>query len=734
MLGTKTIEDLNESRIEYRGASYYVHQTSIIRLFRISFIDLENSNLNEVNQKISSLFSDSSSKMTFRFIYSSKTLRSSKSVGLREEFSKFNKTRDQEIFLVCEFDTTLWDLLRGFNKRVLADFEESLNLDLLNQIFTVKDSKIEDIPNKLSEFRTTSHQGPVISRDEEQFGIIKLKNLSSGYIHASNFGYLKNALGFDFTVVTTIRPFSKSRSEIELRRLSKKRDAEGDLTGVKKKVDTERALTDITLEGQSLCEIDMTIFIGSERASDALIPKLSRVKARLDVMGEFCIEKHSVVGAYYSSCLGQTPSMRLQEITNKVTAYLPVFSESDQLTPVREESLDLVLQRKDYSLSYYDYFNKSFKSHNYLVIGQTGSGKSVLTGLLIDNITAKGDMSVQILDVGSSHTNTVKALGGKVRTFSLSKPSGINPFKFVNYQNISVEDRASILSSFISNLVLENGEDDLSRTLKAKIEKAVISFVNKFGETHIELTINDFLSSSNEFERKDLLKRYAKGGMYQNIFMPIKNEENLSKTHLEYFDFEEIFQATDTSFSKAGMSALITCFNYSVLTDKTKKKILFIDECPVFIKENYEFLASSAANIRKFGGSLCILAQTTEQLCPDGKLKLLSQLKNKFLYTVDGRREEYIERLHIDDHIYDKVKNLSSKHKIFSEVLFTNGEITKTYILKFTPDEYYKFTTDDNDKKRIEHLRSVEKGITKDQALRFYSLLEKEEGKDRRFV
>ena len=171
MLGTKSIKELNETRTEYRGASYYILQTSVVRVFKISLIDLENSNLIHVNQNLSSLISDSSSKLSFRFIYSSKSMKGTKVVGLREEFSKYNKTREQEVFLVCEFDTTFWDFIRGFNKRVLADFEEAMNLDLLNQVFTVSDASVEDLPEKLTEFKTTSHTGPVVFRDDEQFGV-----------------------------------------------------------------------------------------------------------------------------------------------------------------------------------------------------------------------------------------------------------------------------------------------------------------------------------------------------------------------------------------------------------------------------------------------------------------------------------------------------------------------------------------------------------------------------------
>lgn len=727
MLKTKNLDDLKKVKVEHRGASYYVLQTCVIRVFKISLIDIQNSNLIDANSRLSDLFSDASPRLAFRFIYTSKEMKKSQNVGLREGLLRYSKVRDQDVYLVCEFDTTIWDLVRGFSKGTLKDFEEALNLDLLGQLFKVEDAKIEDLPDKVVQYKKSSVQGPIITRDDEKFGVMKLKNLSTNFIHPSSFGYYKNSLGLNFTVVTTIRPYSKSRSEMELRRLSKKRDAERDLTGAKKKVDTERALTDITLEGQSLCELDMTIFTQPELEFGGHLTHMGQIKSEFSRVGEFCIERFSAVGAYFSACIGNKPSMKLQEITNKVTPYLPVYSSSDYITEPQEESLDLVLQRRDYSLSYFDYFDKRFKSHNYLIIGQTGSGKSVLTGLLIENLTAKDNTSVQILDVGSSHTNTVKALGGKVRTFSLSKPSGINPFKYVTDQHITIEDRASILSAFVTNLVLEIGEKDLSRDLKGKIEKEIILFIESYGEYCKELTINDFLDNTNEFERKDLLRRYAKGGLYQNIFMPIENSTG-DDNSLEYFDFEEIFQATDTSFSKAGMSALITCFNYSVLTDKSKKKVLFIDECPIFIEENYEFLASSAANIRKFGGSLCIIAQTVEQLCPEGKLKLLSQLKNKFLYTVDGKKDEYIERLQIDDHVFNEVRNLSSKHKIFSEVLFTNGEVTKTYILKFTPDEYYKFTTDDNDKKRIAQISSIKDGLNKEQILRMYSMIEVENG------
>ena len=108
-----------------------------------------------------------------------------------------------------------------------------------------------------------------------------------------------------------------------------------------------------------------------------------------------------------------------------------------------------------------------------MIIGQTGSGKSVLTGLLIENLTAKDNTSVQILDVGSSHTNTVKALGGKVRTFSLSKPSGINPFKYVTDQHITIEDQgagiANLDNVFVPFYTTKNQGSGIGLTLCRQI-------------------------------------------------------------------------------------------------------------------------------------------------------------------------------------------------------------------------------------------------------------------------
>lgn len=726
-------EDIINSGIKYNNAYYYVFKSCLVRCFEISLIDLENSDLIDINAKLSSLFAGSDPGIRYRFIYDTRQVPKGAVVGLREGFTKHNMVRQQSIYLVCEYETSVLDFIKGFKERTIKTFEDKLNIDLLNQIFIVRNCELTDLPKRISDFKYSAHYSSIVNREDEQFGVLKLKNLTTNYIHPASFGYYKNAFGFDATVVTTIVPYSKARSEVELRRLSKRRDAESDLTGIKKKADTEKALTDITLEGQSLCELDVTILCGSKKDYSQHISALSRIKGTIDRIGEFSIEKHTALGAYYSCCVGQTPSMGLQEITDKVSAYLPIFSESDPITNINKESKGLVLQRRDYSLSYFYYFQKVVKSNNYCIIGEKGSGKSVLSGLLLTNTSKKDNYFVTILDVGSSHIHTVSSLGGKITRFSLSEPSGMNPFKLVTSTLIPREDRVELLCALIKNLVLEVGEKELSNTLSFDIENAVITFINEHENSNKEITIDDFIDSTGDFPRKKLIMRFGKNGKYKNLFKSDPNDGNRTY-NLEYFDFKEVMQATGSTFSSAGMSALIFHFSYLVLTEKLSKKILIIDEVPTFIEHSYNYLCTIAAQIRKYGGSICIIAQSHKQLCPNGKKNLLSHFKHKFLFSADGDIEDFTETLGVDPYIYEKVKSLNSEMKVFSEVLYTNGKQTKTYILTLTPEEYYRLTTDDNDKTRIAQLKASVSGLTHEQAIRFYSLLEEENGKNMRFL
>ncbi len=709
---------------------YYFSKTSVFKVFELEHLDSENFNEQGLNKNLTRLFSEPS--LSFDFISDCKPIKSNPVIGTRGNYTEFVPVNTHRLFLVIKKELSIKNIFRINPKKCIKSFDKLIDLDLLKSEFKAKLVTTDELPSQIQSYCLLSFHNPVINTGDENMTIFKLKDLSTKPIFTEIWSILKGSLGSNFTVVTTVKPLSKHSSETHLRRLSRKRDAERDLTGAKKKLDTEQVLSDVTLGGNNLCEIDCVVYFKSNLDTARHTFRSSKLVRDLSYLAEFTLETWGAKSVLMNSTLSSLKNLYIKELSNKISPYIPLITQGDA-TARELDNKSLFLQRRDNSLSRFDYFNIENKSHNYLIIGQTGTGKSVLTGLILDNLSKNQNCTVQVLDVGSSHVNTINQLGGVISSFTLSEPSGLNPFYIVNNgSNVSVEEITSILSDFICNLILEIDEKVLNRELQSIIETEVKKFVLDNRSSTVELTINDFLNLSEKFPRKKLLERYGSKGLYKNAFMPKEGEIS---TNLQYFDFKEIFQAQDPSFSKAAMSALITCFNYLVLTDKERKKVLIIDECPVFIKENYNFLCNIASNIRKYGGSICIIAQTTDQVCLHKDTRLISQLKNKLLYTVDGKRDEYIERLNIDSEVYEKIKSLRSEQKISNEVLYTNGEISKIYRVSLTPEEYYKLSSDDDDKKKIRSFQNSELNLSKQEAIDLLEWLERKKGiRERRSV
>lgn len=158
-------------------------------------------------------------------------------------------------------------------------------------------------------------------------------------------------------------------------------------------------------------------------------------------------------------------------------------------------------------------------NYNAVVVGQSGSGKSVfMQELLMNNLGTGG--KVYVIDVGGSFEKMCQVVEGQKIEFNPSEKLCLNPFT-----NIPTNDPEELkayfgaLKSIISTMAHpKEGASDLENAL---IEKAILSVWNEKGNQATITDIARFLEKQTEAKAKDLatmLTPFTKKGNYSEYF------------------------------------------------------------------------------------------------------------------------------------------------------------------------------------------------------------------------
>ena len=172
------------------------------------------------------------------------------------------------------------------------------------------------------------------------------------------------------------------------RRRNKKLSLDSDLSSAIKQSDGETNLAEVQLNSRRLVEFECFLIL-KEKSIDSkdFFSKVVSIKNVFSAMGEFDIESFGAFSCLRSSQLMGDFHYPLLELSHSVIAYLPLFTFGDEYELIKPKfRSSLILTRKDGSLSEINIFDPSYSSSNTLIVGKTGSGKSVLTGLLLESL------------------------------------------------------------------------------------------------------------------------------------------------------------------------------------------------------------------------------------------------------------------------------------------------------------------------------------------------------------
>jgi len=455
------------------------------------------------------------------------------------------------------------------------------------------------------------------------------------------------------------------------------------------------------------------------------------------------IETYGVLPSFSAIYPGASQHVPFLESSHVVPRILPMFEEGVSMTVNKsnrcetqksrcetqsnrcETQKGLLVHRKSEAVCQIDLFDPKMLNSNLLIVGRSGRGKSAFLGMLTESLLNQPNYEIIKVDVGGSHRNEVELFGGRHFEIKMSEPSGLCPLKGLeaNAMEEVPEHVRFSLTNFIEALVLEEGQMRLTKNDRVHVDEWVTKYLT---ETSGPKSLTGFYEfSKSGFSRSRLLSRFAKGGIYEKVFrkekacldshekvyLDIKEKARLdnriSRTRLSYYNLSEIFEARDEDLSRAIISAVLTEFNLKLLSKGLNERLILIfDETPFFIKSSFDFFKFTAANVRKFGGSLILSAQVSSDFVVMGDKGtedrgVVDNSYQRVLFSVDGKREEFQSLFQLPSEALFAVEGLETKKGEYSEFYYQYGNSGFVGRLRLHPEELLRVSTSPEDQEKV---------------------------------
>lgn len=554
-----------------------------------------------------------------------------------------------------------------------------------------------------------------VETGSSSIGVIRLIKQPIEAFSEENWFQVLDKIKAPASINVSFRKIDEARAKLLLERKLKQTRSGKDISSQLQGASTEDLIVKNFQAGTQFFEIEILIVFERHSQSDLSLA-LAEAISEISMFSDAIIETFGVAQSLIATLPGSEQHVPLIESDQALSNFLPIWSKGEVVFEgiVRERSLSLY--RHDGTLYHFDLFNPSFNVFNTLIVGTSGKGKSVLTGLLTSSLLNDPRVTVIKLDVGGSHSKECELFNGEEYQLNLDRPSGINPFQVLEIDNASDNDKLGILSRFLASLLQEQGELTLSKTMRAEIETSVREYIDSKPNVPC---LESFYKFAVSCPRRDLLKRWVKGGVYESAFaLSDKSEvEKKENSRLRYYNFAQIFQAADPEFAQAGIASVLAQFNIEMLRSNGQRLVLVCDETPFFIKSCFDFFKFSTANVRKYGHAVVLISQLSTDFIVGGDTGIIENSPQRFLFSIDGEEHQFKERFSLNDNSVKEIKSLRSIVGSFSEVLMQAGEVTRKLTVKVTPEEYWRLTTSRMDKEKLIDLMKAVPGLSLREAV-----------------
>lgn len=357
-----------------------------------------------------------------------------------------------------------------------------------------------------------------------------------------------------------------------------------------------------------------------------------------------------------------------------------------------------------------DLFDTS-SNYNFVVIAQSGSGKSFFSNELAVDFLSRNGM-VRIFDVGRSYKRFASVMGGSILEFSPENPVSLNPFSDISSHG-ELWELMPMLKSLIRQMAFPLTDDDTFETKfnweYAAIEQAITSA----WEIHRDVTglehVYYWMAQQEDIRYQDLafqLHSFAVGryAAWFNGPRQVSLDNDLIIVELEDLEVDPDLQAVVMTL----MIHQITKDMYLSDPDRKRPKLLLVDEGWRLLgdKQSGGFISKAFRTVRKYRGCAGAITQSYADFAASAAAR--AALENSAWQFVLKQKPESIDFavnqkwISDDEMLTGMLKTVNSDGaQGFSEI-FVRGENGQG-IYRFVTDRhsYWMYTTNPVDLARL---------------------------------
>lgn len=361
---------------------------------------------------------------------------------------------------------------------------------------------------------------------------------------------------------------------------------------------------------------------------------------------------------------------------------------------------------------FWDNYKKYIVSRNFLIVANTGAGKSFTADHIFRQINEQ-DILLIILDLGDSYLKYAKLLNQKdveIFKYKEGEPLGLNPFALNGEKptSIKIEELAEFVWMLIKkdDIPTESEKTSMRKIIKYyyEINDAAHSWESfyRFVEINRENLLNQVgIENADFFNIGEFLHAggdFVGDGIYANLLKSADDKAaNFVGKKLIIFELDEI---KDNALL---LSIMLQCISEAVhrviWSDKKNRGIVFFDEFGKQLKFPAVLSRVSyyAQAIRKQNGALGLVLQTLAQLpdCPESQTVLDNT--ETFVFLQDKDYTTSVERLKLSEHDKSQLYSMRSSYsgeKKYSEFYLWRKKKSNVYRIEVAPENYLAFQTE----------------------------------------
>src|SRR5487761_1850198 len=324
-----------------------------------------------------------------------------------------------------------------------------------------------------------------------------------------------------------------------------------------------------------------------------------------------------------------------------------------------------------------------------MILGRTGSGKSLLLNFLITNMQ-KYDPYTFIFDLGGSFESLTRLFGGTYVRVGLNSPSfKINPFSVP-----PTKENLDFLTLFVK--VLIQGSSPLELTPSE--ERDLYHQIENLYEIEPALRTLTVLSNTLDRRLADRLAKWTTGEQFDFVFD--NAEDTITFSRFQCFDFQGMNQYPEVL--EPLLFYILHRANASICDPKISQtfKAFFIDEAWLFLKNPVikNYIIEALKTWRKQNAAMILSTQSLDELRKSEILDIIIEScpTKIFLANPDMDRDLYRRQFNLNENEIEMISTLQSKRQL----LIKTPELAKVANLEVDAKSYWLYTNDPFDNRK----------------------------------